>query len=358
MTIRIPPKYDGRLLRSYLKLTLGLSTAVLSKLKNHEQGILVNGQRVTVRYVLRAGDLLELRDRDSAEEATEHVIPCRLPLSVLYEDDHVIALNKPADMPTHPSHGHLCDTLANALAYRYAEAAEPFVFRPLGRLDRNTSGVVVAGKTRAASGCLGRALKNGEVTKRYLAILAGEMPCDGLTHILEAPICHPDAPYEGGHSSIKRQVGDVERDGAVYAKTLYRVLEAKAGYSLVLCQPVTGRTHQLRVHFSHLGFPILGDDLYGEPSPRIFRHALHALSLSFPMPFARMRLEVAEGAEPLVGLDPALPLNTPTPDGYLHTWAPIPADMAEILHQIFPASPLCTPAPTVGMLTELGLDRL
>ena len=115
MTIRIPAEYDGRLLRSYLKLTLGLSTAVLSGLKNHPRGILVNGERVTVRYVLREGDRLELADRDTAETATEHVIPCPLPLEVLYEDDHVIALNKPPEMPTHPSHGHLCDTLANAL---------------------------------------------------------------------------------------------------------------------------------------------------------------------------------------------------------------------------------------------------
>ena len=349
MTIRIPAEYDGRLLRSYLKLTLGLSTAVLSKLKNHEQGILVNGQRVTVRYVLRAGDLLELRDKDTAENATEHVIPCKLPLDVLYEDDHVIALNKPADMPTHPSHGHLCDTLANALAYRYAEASEPFVFRPLGRLDRNTSGVVVAGKTRAASGCLGRALKNGEVIKRYVAILQGELACDGLVHTVEAPIFHP------ADTGIRRMVGDMERDGAVYAKTLYRVLAAGGGHTLVLCQPVTGRTHQLRVHFSHLGYPILGDDIYGEGSPWIGRHALHALSLSVPMPFARMRAEVAEGAEPLAGIDPGMPLNHPTPDGYLHTWAPLPADMAGLLSSLFPDSPLTEEQPTAGMLARLGL---
>ncbi len=349
MTIRIPAEYDGRLLRSYLKLTLGLSTAVLSKLKNHEQGILVNGQRVTVRYVLREGDLLELRDRDTAETATEHVIPCKLPLDVLYEDDHVIALNKPADMPTHPSHGHLCDTLANALAYRYAEADEPFVFRPLGRLDRNTSGVVVAGKTRAASGCLGRSLKNGEVVKRYVAILQGEMPRDGLTHTIEAPIFHP------ADTGIRRMVGEAE--GAVYAKTLYRVLGAGGGYTLVLCQPVTGRTHQLRVHFSHLGHPILGDDIYGEASPLMDRHALHALSLSVPMPFARMRAEVAEGAKPLSGIDPSLPLNTPTPDGYLHTWAPLPEDMAGLLADLFPDSPLRGTVPAVGILTELGLTE-
>ena len=348
MTIHIPAEYDGRLLRSYLKLTLGLSTAVLSKLKNHEQGILVNGQRVTVRYVLRTGDVLELRDRDTAENATEHVIPCKLPLDVLYEDDHVIALNKPADMPTHPSHGHLCDTLANALAYRYAEADEPFVFRPLGRLDRNTSGVVVAGKTRAASGCLGRSLKNGEVIKRYVAILVGELPCDGQTHTLEIPIRQP------ADTGIRRLVG--EGEGAVYAKTLYRVLAVGNGLTLVLCRPVTGRTHQLRAHFSHIGHPILGDEIYGEASPLIPRHALHALSLSFPMPFARMREEVPEDAVPLVGLDPRLPLNAITPDGYLHTWAPLPEDLLSVLARCFPDLPPEAPAPTVELLTALDIS--
>ena len=197
MTIHIPAEYDGRILRSYLKLTLGLSTAVLSKLKNHERGIVVNGQRVTVRYVLREGDVLELFDRDTAETATETVIPCEHPLDILYEDDHVIALGKPAHMPTHPSHGHLTDTLGNALAFRYAEAAEPFVFRPLGRLDRNTSGVVMAGKTRAASGCLSRSLQKGEVTKRYIALVVGEMPVDDLVHTVDAPMYRVEEPIEG-----------------------------------------------------------------------------------------------------------------------------------------------------------------
>ena len=102
MVIRIPAAYDGRILRSYLKLTLGLSTAVLAKLKAHERGILVNGERVTVRYILREGDILELFDCDTPETATETVIPCEHPLDILYEDEFVIALSKPADMPTHP----------------------------------------------------------------------------------------------------------------------------------------------------------------------------------------------------------------------------------------------------------------
>ncbi len=355
MTIHIPAAYDGRLLRSYLKLTLGLSTAVLAKLKNHERGILVNGQRVTVRYVLREGDVLELFDRDTPENATETVIPCALPLSVLYEDDFVIALEKPADMPTHPSHGHLTDTLANALAYRYAEATEPFVFRPLGRLDRNTSGVVVAGKTRAASGCLSRSLVRGEVTKRYVAVLVGEMDVSEEVHTVKAPIYRPDdRPGQRG-ALITRAVGDPERDGAVYAETRYRVLAAGGGHTLVLCEPVTGRTHQLRVHFSHLGYPILGDELYGQVSSLVGRHALHALSLSVPMPFSQARENVNAGLCMFAGADPDHPLNQSAPDGFLHTWAPIPEDIARVVASLFPGSPLLCSSPSVGLLSQLTL---
>lgn len=358
MTIHIPAAYDGRILRSYLKLTLGLSTAVLAKLKNHERGILVNGQRVTVRYVLREGDVLELFDRDTAESATETVIPCEHPLDVLYEDDFVIALNKPARMPTHPSHGHLTDTLGNALAFRYAEAAEPFVFRPLGRLDRNTSGVVVAGKTRAASGCLSRSLQRGEVSKRYVALVVGKMAADGMVHTVKAPIYRVEEPVEGGFASIKRAVGDPERDGAVYAKTRYRVLAAGDGYSLVLCEPVTGRTHQLRVHLAHLGYPILGDDLYGEASPLMDRHALHALSLSVPMPFSRTREDVNEAAVPFADCDEDCPLNLPSPDGFLHTWAPLPTDMKAVVRALFPRSAPLVESPSVGLLRGLTLNEI
>ncbi len=341
MTITISSAYDGRLLRSYLKLTLGLSTATLSKLKNHPEGILVNGTRVTVRYVLRTGDVLTLSEADTPDTATETVLPADLPLDVLYEDDHVIALNKPPFMPTHPSHGHLTDTLANALAYRYACAGEPFVFRPLGRLDRNTSGVVVAGKNRAASGALGRALLDGQVTKRYLAILKGEMPCDGKTHTLETFVYRPDM------QGIRREVCEPNTLGAERAVTQYRVLAAANGLSLVLAQPKTGRTHQLRLHFSYLGYPILGDEIYGETSPLIDRHALHALSLSFPLPFAAAREDIRQTA--------SHHLNTPDSEGYLHTWAPLPTDMKKLLDLDF--SHVVPNEPTLDTLSSLGFTN-
>ena len=328
MTVTISEQHEGRILRSYLKLTLGLSTAVLARLKGREDGILVNGKRVTVRYILHAGDVLTLADRDTPDTATERVIPADLPLHILYEDDHVIALAKPADMPTHPSHGHLCDTLANALAFRYQAANEPFVFRPLGRLDRNTSGVVVSSKTRAASGLLFHALQKGLVRKRYLAIVVGEMPVDGKEHMLHAPIYQPDG------MGIRRAVAEDGNPAASDAVTRYRVLDAAGGLSLVLCEPLTGRTHQLRVHLSHMGYPILGDDIYGTPSDRIGRQALHAISISVPLPFAT---DLRHGA-PQASVDgSAILVNQPSPDGYLHTLAPLPPDMAAVMDESFPA---------------------
>ncbi len=347
MTITITEAYDGRLLRSYLKLTLGLSAAVLSKLKNREDGILVNGQRVTVRYVLRTGDVITLGDRDTPETATERVIPSELPLEVLYEDDYVIALSKPAGMPTHPSHGHLTDTLANALAYRYRMAEEPFVFRPLGRLDRNTSGVVVAAKTRAAAGCLSRALQMGLVRKRYLAIVCGELPVDGIERILDAPMYRPDAA--GIRRAVVPTTGEADVQ-AFEARTRYTVLAAGAGHSLVLCEPLTGRTHQLRVHLAHMGYPILGDELYGTPSSRMARQALHALSLSVPLPFAAdlrgMTPPVPEG-------ETGFPLNRPAPDGYLHTRAPLPPDMTAVAVECFPVL-MADPARLQALLWRFG----
>lgn len=343
MTIRIPASYEGRLLRSYLKLTLGLSTAALAKLKNHPEGILVNGQRVTVRYVLKAGDILTLAEADTPETATETVLPAPLPLDVLYEDDHVIALNKPPQMPTHPSHGHLTDTLGNALAYRYAMRGEPFVFRPLGRLDRNTSGVVIAGKSRLASGALGRALLNGCVTKRYLAVVEGILPVDGQVHTLTTHIYRPD------QAGIRREVCDAATPAAEIAVTQYRVLLSTEGLSWVLAQPVTGRTHQLRVHFAHLGHPILGDDIYGSPSPLIPRHALHALSISLPLPFASAIAPLSlENTPP----SDTRPLNAPDADGYLHTWAPLPEDIRK-LADIY-ASHLIPESPTQADLAAFG----
>ncbi|MBQ9161656.1 MAG: RluA family pseudouridine synthase [Clostridia bacterium] len=337
MKITVPAEFEGRLLRSYLKNTLAISAKTLTHLKTVENGITVNGERVTVRYVLRAGDILELADVDV--DGSPNIIPTDMPLSVLYEDEYVTVLNKPPYMPTHPSHGHITDTLANALAFRYASEDIPFVFRPLGRLDRNTSGVVIAAKTRTASGFLGGALMRGEVKKRYIALVHGGLCDDGEIHSIEVPI------KRAADSIIIRTACSMEEDGAEYALTNYRVLLSDGSYSLLLCEPRTGRTHQLRVHLSHIGHPIVGDDIYGGDISLIGRHALHAVSVTVPLPFFRAANGSDRAAPPM--RDTSLKcndgvlsllssrLNYPTDDGILSTFAPIPEDMSRLILDIF-----------------------
>ncbi len=342
MKFEISSQYHGTLLRSYLKSTLGISTAALAKLKNHPHGIVVNGKRVTVRYVLQAGDLLELASHDTPENASQNVVPTELPLDVLYEDDHVIAMNKPPDMPTHPSHGHLTDTLANALAWRYQREGRPFVFRPLGRLDRNTSGVVIAGKHKAASGALGRALLSHQVQKKYLAILQGQLSEEKLalctkenTTIGETVYTLRTHVYRPEGQGIRREVCSPDTERCEVAVTQFCILGISHDeqLTLVLAQPVTGRTHQLRLHFSYLGASILGDDIYGEASPLIPRHALHALSISLPCPFANVDMATPPTFSSL--LPPAPARNKVDKNGILHTLAPIPPDMDTLLRTHF-----------------------
>ena len=279
MEFIIDQAHHGKTVLSYVKYTLRISSRMLTVLKQTEDGITVNGDHVTVRRILSEGDVLGLAIDDTAERASHNVPPSDIPLDVLYEDAHVIAMNKPPHMPTHPSHNHHDDTLANALAHRYAKAGVPFVFRPMGRLDRNTSGVVLAAKDKVASGTLTAAIKAGEVHKTYLAIVTGELPVDGVTHTIECGI------RRMADSVIMRTTCPESTDPSEASVTDYEVLDAQGGLSLVRVKPRTGRTHQIRVHFAYIGHPLLGEDLYGTPDNRIDRHALHALSLEFPVPF-------------------------------------------------------------------------
>ncbi len=256
-----------------IRQELHLSGSLLRHLKFSEEGILVDGRHVTVRYRLSEGECLSLavEDRESGETAT----PVALALPVVYEDADVVVPNKPADMPTHPSCGHHEDTVANALAYRYQQEGIPFVFRPVNRLDRNTSGLLLIARHRIAAARLGRAMQRGEIRKTYLAIVEGELP-----------------QQEGSIRTYMRRTAQSvilrenceEGQGGSLALTRYRVLEVQNGHSLVWCAPLTGRTHQLRVHFAGLGCPLLGDDLYGRQSSLMARHALHSVTLSFPSP--------------------------------------------------------------------------
>ena len=198
----VEKRWDGEPVLSVIKKELGISGSTLRHLKFLEHGILVNGERVTVRRVVHEGDVLSLATEDEVPQ--EHLLPIDLPLSIVYEDDDVVVPSKPADMPTHPSHNHHEDTVANALAFRYRERGIPFVFRPINRLDRNTSGLLLVARNKLSAGRLTRALDRGEIRKRYLAVLDGEMTeqggvIDACLHrtaksIIIREVCSPNAP--------------------------------------------------------------------------------------------------------------------------------------------------------------------
>ena len=273
MIYKISAEENGKTVKEVLRYGVGLSLAFTKQLKFLDNGIMLNGNRVTVRKIVSEGDILFLATEDVEKENV--LTPVDLPIDIVYEDEYIVLPNKSADMPTHPSHNHRGDTLADALAYKYKQEGFPFVFRAISRLDRNTSGLVLIAKDRISASRLSDTMKNGNISKAYIAILDGELPNDEGT--IDTYI------KREAESIIFRKVCK-ENEGGDRAITKYKVIARQNGYSLVAASPITGRTHQLRVHFSHIGFPILGDDMYGSASELIARHALHAFSLEFAHP--------------------------------------------------------------------------
>lgn len=280
MEIVITEAENGKCLGDYLKKDLGMSRAELSHLKSLDTGIMINGVRVTVRAVLAAGDVLFL-DRDDAA-AGENVMPGEIPLDIIYEDGDIIALNKPAGMPTHPSHGHYYDTLANGLAFYFAKKSIPFVFRAVNRLDRDTSGIVLVAKNRASAYRISSEMSRGGIKKTYIAAAVGAVYQSGTV------IANIKRRYE---SIIERTVCP-ENEGQ-YAETRYAPLYTDGKVTLLEVRPVTGRTHQIRVHMAYIGHPLCGDTLYGEESELIGRQALHCSRLEFTHPTTGERITLS-----------------------------------------------------------------
>lgn len=259
-----------------------LSSRLLAELKRTD-GIRRNGLPVTVRVPLCAGDVLSLAIVDEAP--SEGIVPEDLPLSILYEDQDILAVNKPKDMPVHPSMYHYTGTLGNAVAYRYQNRNEPFVFRPITRLDRDTTGVVLIARNRLAAQLLSEQMQKGTIEKTYYARLA-KTP-DSPAGTVHAPIGRV------GDSVIKREVRPDGKD-AVTDYTVKSVFSD--GTCVAEIHPRTGRTHQIRVHMAHIGCPLLYDYLYGTESAgkTLYLHCrrLHvvhpftgeSLTLSAPLP--------------------------------------------------------------------------
>lgn len=260
---------EGITIYDYLR-SLGYSRGLLLHLKRTPQGILQNGESVYGSSKLQRGDRLDIRL--SEEESSEKIPATPMELHILYEDEDIMVLNKPADTPVHPSMGNYRNTLANGVAYYFQSRGESFIYRCINRLDRDTTGALILAKHAYSASLLSFAMQKRQIHRTYLALVQGICPIEG---IIDAPI----ARKEG--SVIEREVNF--QTGA-NACTHFHRLDTRNGLSLVELYLETGRTHQIRVHMKYLGFPLLGDYLYNPDYQRISRVSLHSYQLSFRHP--------------------------------------------------------------------------
>jgi len=272
--LEINEKYHTKTVKTVLKSHFGLSENMITWLKKGD-GITVNGKKEFVNYVLKTGDFLKIT---LFEDSSENILPDDTPIDILYEDEDILAVNKPGDMPTHPSIHHYRGTLANSVVNYYKN--KPFTFRAVTRLDRDTSGVVIIAKNAICCDKLSRQLQSGDFVKQYVAVCVG-IPQE-KSGIIDAPILREK---EG---IIKRCIDEKGKK----AVSEYKVLDELDGLSLVLLHPKTGRTHQLRLHLSHIGTPIYADFLYGQ-DVKNERIRLHCEKVSFIHPFSGERLEIS-----------------------------------------------------------------
>lgn len=271
---KIEMEYDGMELGRYLREKLMMSRNGLIKVKK-SGSLRVNGDYVHTDKILKAGDRVEfeLPDRQS-----ENILPEYMELDIIYEDEYMIVINKKAGIPTHPSRNHYMGTLANGLMYHLMEAGRDITIRPVNRLDRNTSGLILFAKSSHVQHLMSQEGCKDNITKEYLAVAHGRVAADSGT--IDAPIAREKI------QSIKRVV----REDGDRAITHFRVLERYEDCSLLSIVLETGRTHQIRVHMAHLGHPLLGDDFYGGSQEKIERHALHVYNIKMLHPIIHSNL--------------------------------------------------------------------
>ena len=269
---------SGRSIAAFL-LDSGYSSRLVVHLRNTEGSFLLNGKTVFSNTVLQPKD--QLRVHVTEKKTSDQIVPVPMDLSVVFEDEHVLVIDKPAGMPVHPSQGHHENTLANALAYRFASRGEHFVFRAVNRLDRDTTGLLLIAKHKISGAFLSAMTAKKEIRREYLAIVAGKPEESGT---IDLPIARKDG------STIERCI-DMEH--GEHAVTHYRCLDYRddLGCSLVRLRLETGRTHQIRVHMKAIGHPLLGDFLYNPDYRFIGRQALHSYTVAFRHPITGEAME-------------------------------------------------------------------
>ncbi len=261
----------------------GYSRHALTLLKQTEGGILCNGREVYLSQLLRKGDRMDLFLK---EEVPEEIEPVELPFGIVYEDDDLMVVDKPADMPVHPSMKNHDNTLANAAAWYGRTKGDSFVYRCVNRLDRDTTGLLILAKhILSATGLYGQ-MRAREIRRTYLAIVKGMIREEGT---IDLPVGRKE------DSAIERMIDLEHGERAV---THYRPVRHGKDWTLIKCRLETGRTHQIRVHMSSFGHPLIGDFLYGRREEQMPRQALHSWKLSFVHPIMGRPMEFVSPLPP------------------------------------------------------------
>lgn len=266
VVFQIEQKDAGCEILTFLR-SKGFSRHLLTGMKSDKGAILLNGKKAYGRTILTQGDLLKIRILET--NASEKILPVKMNLQVIYEDEDLLVINKPSGMPIHPSQGNYENTLANAAAFYFMEKGETFVYRCVNRLDRDTTGALILAKNPLSAAILSSQMRNRQIRRTYLAIVEGTPPEKGT---ISAPIARADG------SAILREVNFLTGEAAV---THFERLACRNGRSLIELHLETGRTHQIRVHMKYLGYPLPGDYLYHPVYDCIQRQPLHSYQLDF-----------------------------------------------------------------------------
>ncbi|MBQ7372668.1 MAG: RluA family pseudouridine synthase [Blautia sp.] len=266
---QIDPTASGKSVIVFLR-EHGFSRHILTSMKNTSNALLLNGEHARGNTLLSAGDLLRVRVPEA--QVSEKILPVPMDLKILYEDTDLLIINKNPGIPVHPSAGNYENTLANGAAFYFSQKGEPFIFRCINRLDRDTSGALILAKNQLSAALLSAQMKRREIKRTYLALVEGKLEQKGT---ISAPIRRVCG------STIERCVDFEMGEEAI---THYELLAYQNGLSLAEFHLETGRTHQIRVHMSYIGHPLPGDFLYHPVYNRIKRQPLHSFQLEFLHP--------------------------------------------------------------------------
>ena len=277
LTYPVPPLEEGLCVAQFLKKRR-YSSANITDLKKMEGSILVNGSPAFMVARLHAGDVLTVRIRELV--SSPKIPPSPIPLNIVYEDEDLLVVNKPADMPIHPSMHNYTNSLGNAAAWYFAQQNCPFVFRCINRLDHNTSGLTIIAKHLVSGSILSSMVKGREIHREYLGIVRGTLTPPSGT--ITAPLGRKPG------SVIERTIDFENGESAV---THYQAIAVRNGHTLVRLHLETGRTHQIRIHMKYLGHPLIGDSLYNPDMEWIQRQALHSYRLCFTHPITGEAME-------------------------------------------------------------------